>query len=273
MVSPELFKREQTLFSGGADPVMPESKPALEAIGIRVLGEVDPRILSKEDFENSPDILFHGAGKPFKYHQKYDYSSAEYFTDGDGSQTIGEGFYTTDSRNAAENYSQVRQGTEESTPFTVTLLPYEARVLDLRASADKSRNAPVPSDIFEKWFQFYKSYYFGKDEKARKNESWVIQNIESDYWKFLNRAKDIAGNEGIDLRVMLDTAPHPKLDGHNLPQPPYVKLFSNFMRQEKIDGLIYNEGGEGANSKSHSSYIFFNLEKVGTQDSWQENTK
>lgn len=250
-------------------PRVETQKPKLEATGIRILGDVDPRTLSKEAFEASPDLLFHGASKPFNYSPKYDYSSPEYFTDADGSQTIGEGFYTTDGLDVAENYSRVRQNKDDSDAVVLALLPYQARILDLRASNDNSRNAPIPNDIFEKWFQFYKAYYF--NQEARQNQPWDIANIERDYFQFLVRAKKLVEDEPIDLRVMLDTSPHPKLGGHNNPHPPYVKLFANFMRQEEIDGIVYIEGGEGANAKSHPSYIFYNLEKVGTHDSWKSS--
>lgn len=250
-----------------ASPTL-EQKALLEPVEVSILGDIDPRTLSREAFENSHGILFHGAAKPFNYSPKYDYSSAEYFTDTDGSQTLGEGLYATDARDAAENYSRVRQGKDNAEPIVLVLLPYQARMLDLRGPTDNSKNAPVPKELFEKWFQFYKNYYFNNEN--RKNLPWYIQGSESGYWTLLNEARKL--DKVMDLRTMLDTGgiidPALRELHHNLPSPPWTRLFSNFMKQEGYDGLVYNEGGEGKNPKASPSYIFYNLEKIGTYDSW-----
>ena len=73
----------------------------------------------------------------------------------------------------------------------------------------------------------------------------------------------------VDLRVMLETAPDPNLRSRYLPSPPWMKMFSNFMQQEGYDGIVYIEGGEGAKRQNSQSYVFYNLERVGTYDSWQ----
>ncbi len=39
---------------------------AREAVGERMLGERDPRTLSREEFERSPDVLFHGSRPPME---------------------------------------------------------------------------------------------------------------------------------------------------------------------------------------------------------------
>lgn len=248
----------------------PESYVTPEPIGMRIIGDVDPRTLSRDAFENSPDMLFHGSPKPFSFSPDFDYRSPEYCTNTDGSQTLGEGFYTTDARDVAENYSRVRQNKADAPAHIVSLLPYQARMLDLRAKDNIEKNAPVPQALFDKWFQHYKEYFF--DKEKRQDMPWWLVSAENDYFQFLVRAKQLG--KPLDLRVMLDTTPNAELNGNNLPSPPYMKLFSNFMSQEGYDGLVSIEGGEGNDKKNHPSYVVFNLQKIGTYDSWhQESSK
>ena len=76
----------------------------------------------------------------------------------------------------------------------------------------------------------------------------------------------------IDLRVLLGTAPSKQIKSMNLPSPPWTVLFSDFMLEEGYDGLVYNEGGEGTQGKGGTSYVFYNLKKIGTYESWHEES-
>ena len=240
----------------------------LEPIGVRILGDVDPTRLTKEQFDRNPNLLYHGAASHFNYQQTFDYRVAEYCTNSDGSQTLGEGFYTTDSVSSAENYSLVRQYSDKSQPIVMKVLPYQARVLDLRVATDPTVNAHVSTDFFNRWYEHYKKYF--ENQTITENQPWNIRAMELEYWNFLNRAKGhVNAGESIDLRVMLGTASFTKLRSPYWPSPCYMKLFSNFMVEQGYDGLVYVEGGEGAKRQSSPSYIFYNLEKVGTYDSWQ----
>ncbi|MBI2196311.1 hypothetical protein HYU45_01725 [Candidatus Daviesbacteria bacterium] len=240
----------------------------LEPIGARILGDVDPTLLTQEQFDTNPNLLYHGAAGRFDFQPAFDYRSADYCTDTDGSETLGEGFYTTDSVSAAENYSLVRQHIGKPQPIVMKVLPYQAKVLDLRATTDSSVNVPVSTDFFNSWYEHYKKYF--EDQTIIENQPWNIRAMETEYWNFLNRAKRrVDTGEPIDLRVMLGTAPFAKLRSPNWPSPCYMKLFSNFMVDQGYDGLIYIEGGEGGKKQSSPSYVFYNLEKVGTYDSWK----
>ncbi len=252
--------------------IKPEKLTQLEPVGVRILGDVDPAKLTEEQFNSNPHLLYHGAARQFTYRHTYDYRSEEYFTDNDGSQTLGEGFYTTENISVAENYSRVRQHHDDAEPVALQVLPYQARVLDLRVSTDLTRNAPVPADIFNKWYEHYKDYY--QNRVGRENLPWYVNAMEAEYWTILNQAKKLvdAGNL-IDLRVMLGTASSPDLRTGNWPSPIYMKFFANFMVEQGYDGLVYNEGGEGAKAENHPSYIFYKLEKVGTFDNWRSRDR
>jgi len=247
------------------------SEITLEPMGERVIGEVDPTTLSAEEFKSSPDLLFHGAMTDFEFSRNFDYRSAEYYEKSDGSQTLGEGFYTTAERDSAENYSEVRQIGQVNNPVVVEVLPYQAKVLDLRAKSDPSKTAPVSKEFFEKWYGRFKQYY--KERSSDKNLPWWVTMAESDYMSYLIKLKEAKPSP--DLRVMLGTTHSgmPNVPNLNLPSPPWMKLFSNFMVDEGYDGVVYNEGGEGKNRKNHTSYVFYNLDKVGTHKSWHESTE
>ena len=137
--------------------------------------------------------------KPLSFSPVHDYRSEDYLRDtDDGSATLGFGFYTTDNKDEASNYSFVRQGRNVQAHLIVTpILPYQARVLGT-AHSPRTRN----------------SVY--------------------------------------------------------MPSPPWAYLFSDFMREEGYDGLVYNEGGEGHQAKGGTSYVFYNLDTIGTYESWRE---
>ncbi len=109
-----------------------EQLTQVESVGIRILGQDDPRKMTLNQFNNSPELLFHGTSHPMQFSPTFDYHSKEYLTQSDGSTTLGFGFYTTDNEIEAKNYSIVRQGGGKVQPIIIRILPYQARVLDLR---------------------------------------------------------------------------------------------------------------------------------------------
>ena len=219
----------------------------LEPIGARILGDVNPTTLTQEQFNRNPNLLYHGAASHFDFQPAFDYRFAEYCTNSDGSQTLGEGFYTTDSISSAKNYSLVRQPRGASQSIVIKVLPYQARVLDLRSKQDQWMNAPIPKELFSKWFDHFKTYFMHAE--IRKNLPYYTITNEQEYLQYLIRAKNMPA---VDLRVMLETAPDPNLRSRYLPSPPWMKMFSNFMKLDGYDGIVYIEGGEGA--KRHNSH-------------------
>ncbi|MDP4009537.1 MAG: hypothetical protein Q8P53_00980 [Candidatus Shapirobacteria bacterium] len=159
-----------------------EKKP----VGFRVVGLVDPRTLSPEEFSNSPELLYHGCAKDFKFDSRFDYSS-DVILDSDGSWTLGEGFYMTESRNEAENYSRVRQYKDSADAKVISLLPFEAKLLDLRDRENLDNNVPVPVEFVQSWQQFYKDIL---EKRDRSKDLSDIKEIEDDYLKYLN---DVSG--------------------------------------------------------------------------------
>lgn len=236
---------------------------AREAIGDCVLGKIDPRDMTREQFEQAPDLLFHGSASPFDFRNVFDYRAEGYIRENDGSATLGFGFYTTDSRHDAEQYSRVRQAGKSSEIHLAPVLPFEARMLDLRWSADKSRNAPFPHELAEGWRAAFMRYF--KDRKPREgNIGAILDSSEIQYAQFLERALQA---KAVDLRVLLETAPDLQLKSRNLPSPYWSFLFSDFMLDQGYDGLVYTEGSEGWGTFP-SSFVFYNLKKIGTHESW-----
>jgi len=248
--------------------LIPPDQSIIEPIGVRILGEVDPRTLSEEEFKKSADLLFHGAARAFEFFPNFDYHSEGYLRESDGSTTLGFGFYTVDTQQEAANYSVVRQHNSEATPFVIEILPYQARVLDLRRKDDPSKNAPVPRELAEKWRKYYLEYY--RNKKPREgNIGALFDSSEAEYLAYLNRVMQL---KEIDLRVLLESAPCREAGSRNLPSPLWAQLFSDFMLTEGYDGVVYNEGGEGK-SKGGATYVFYNLEKIGTFESWHKRKK
>ena len=238
---------------------------AREAVGERVMGLSDPRKMTREEFEKSNDLLFHGSAAPLEFKKAFDYRAEGYLRENDGSSTLGFGLYTTDSRPDAEQYSRVRQAGRSAERHVSNILPFEARVLDLRWSADMVRNAPFPRELVEAWQAHFMAYF--KTRKPREgNLGAILDSSEIQYAQFLARAVQA---RAVDLRVLLETAPDPQLKSRNLPSPYWSFLFSDFMLGRGYDGLVYNEGGEGWGAGS-ASFVFYNLKKVGTYESWNE---
>lgn len=227
-------------------------------IGDRIIGTVDPRTLSREEFEKSPDLLFHGAKEGFEFQRK--------IISGPNSQTVGQGFYTTDDRNNAELYSKIRNSFRGET-VVISVLPYQARVLDLRAKSDPRINAPVPLELAVEYRDFivalikkqFPDEFPGSSIDYRR--TFAYRNL-AEHRSNLNKL--IFSGKPIDLRVMLSLlgeAKHSEYGG---------AFFTEFMQGKGYDGLVYNEGGDHPNQKHTTSYVFYNLEKIGTFETWNQ---
>ncbi len=241
----------------------------LEPIGLRVMGSVDPTTLTQEQLRSSPDLLFHGAVNPITLSSQFDYDSEEYLKEHDGSQTLGEGFYSVSDREIAEGYSQIRQTGRESGPMLVVIefLPYQARMLDLRAKTDPTRNAPLPRELFIKWSKHFQDYY--SQTEARRNLARYVQSMEEQYSAYL---LELQGLPAVDLRVMLGTSPtrNPDIKSLNYPSPPWMRKFAEFMKKEGYDGLVYIEGEEAPAKRNHDTYVFYNVDKIDSFAGWQQ---
>ncbi len=244
--------------------IFSESRP----VGVRIIGELDPREFSHEEFLKSPDLLFHGAANSFPLKGDFDYRSEEYSREHDGSTTLGFGFYATDNKEEAQRYSLQRQGPQREAPKVMELLPHQARVLDLRATNDRTKNAPFPRELVEKWVDYYRDY-FKKRQPREGNVGAILDTSEAEYLSYIISA---SSRDQVDLRVLLETAPDKILKSRNLPSPTWTILFSEFMRKEGFDGIVYIEGGEGYPPRHAPSFVFYNPQKIGTYEDWKQRT-
>jgi hypothetical protein len=229
-----------------------------EPIGFVEIGGINPATLTKEEYQASSELLFHGHKKPFKFRRDYKLGD----DDSDGSQTLGEGFYTTDDREAGLNYAHVRsQGASQN---VTSFLPYNAQMLDLRSAEDPiNSNGYFPNDLANKWLEFY------TERPANGQQSTEDRRIQVMNMRYLEYLKNtLEKRVQIDLRILLETAPAPELNSRNYTAPPWITPFREFMLANGIDGVIYNEGGEGQNKRPHASFIFYNYDKIGSFEDW-----
>lgn len=230
-----------------------------EIVGLRVLGTVDPRTLTREQFLASPDLLFHGATNPFEFAVDFDFESAGT----EGSATFGLGFYTVDDKQAAEDYAQVRikQTRGKVNPTVVELLPFQAKMLDLRSKLDMNINGNFPYNFTEKWKEKFNAYMVTRPETEDRIKRYLYES-EDEYKVYLEEI--VKANTPIHPRVLLDTHIH-KFMG-----PPWSKLFSDFMVEQGYDGAIIVEASEKDNKTFQPSYVFYTMRKIGTYGTWQK---
>jgi hypothetical protein len=237
-------------------------------IGERIIGTIDPKTLTEEQFNNSPELLLHGADKPFRFSQDINYS----IFSGPYSATVGRGIYTTDDKVAAEKYVADRRISEGANAVLMRFLPFEARVFDMRTQGNETINAPVPPEFFTQYRQFVIDYFKSRFPNGQPDISqfgkaeWNLYETLSEHKSFLNKVyfKNGEGNyKPIDLRVMLGT------DGTMNTSEKGSIPFTLFMLKQGYDGLIYHEDGDGW-SETAPSFVFYNPKKVGTYETWHK---
>lgn len=230
-----------------------------------VLGKVDPRTLTKEQFEESQDLLFHGAAKEFAYSPigEYDVSA----TGGDGTTDYGFGLYTTNSLEQAKNYSTHRSGYKLSKPVVYSFLPNEANMLDVRDKENPNLNGALPREFVEEWYEFLKKY--NEDDSNFPNFNEFLKKMQKNGVQehFLDKhKKDIENNEDIKIRVEDgEVAGIFKFEYNGL-----IDLaFQEFMISKGFDGMIYKEGGEGKKGELLTGHVFYNPSVIDTYEGWQ----
>ena len=238
----------------------PQSPQPSEALGIHLIGEHDPRSISNEEFEKSSDLLFHWTDRPFSFQQHADTNIPDYFLEDKGKETLGQGFYTTPDKTEAEVRSKIRQGTPNTLPVLLSLMPYQVRVFDFRDRVDPGKNGPVPAALALRWLQFFTDYYHAAD---RDQLPWSTTAVEERYFLYL---KEVVRLPNLDLRVMLGTVPFPQ--SPNTPNPSWSKVFANFVIREGADGVIYNEPSYARQGKTSPIAVFYTVSKLGTYESW-----
>lgn len=253
---------------GIADPLISQAHQETPVqtdapIGERILGTVNPRTLTREQFDQSPDLLFHGSSRPFTFSRNFDYHNLDYLEIDEGSSvTLGFGFYATD-REDATDYSEVRArlSLKEAAPHVTSILPYQAKVLDLRSQSDPTRNAPLSQEFVGNWITHYKDFVTNPNRynSVNPNVAPHLERMGQDYLKFLDR---IASQPVDELKRLLRT--------NQYPGPYWMYTFRDFMLSRGYDGLICNEASEKDRSKFVTAYVFYNLDKIGTYETWHK---
>ncbi len=286
----------------GIDIALDNKKEAVlprgEAIGLVILGQINPINLKRDEFSNSPDLLFHGAEKDFVFRRDFKYDQQK----NSHSHTVGQGFYATPDRVDAALYSEAF-GMKDK-PIVVEILPYQARMFDFR-EASLACNANVPPSLLERYIRY---------NHAQFNQEWETYNPEadneflkthppdqlvpreileqattfedmfatvpsphseereirgdrlasfSDATNYLN-VLDLCTGKGIDLRRMLSLVGDPNRSEYA------SRMFRSFMLSEGYDGVIYIEGGDHPEHMKRKpvSVVFFNVNTIGTFETW-----
>ncbi len=268
-------KNEKDYFRQPADSAFAEEKlkfSELEPLGEVVLGKIDPRFLTEEEFNQSPELLYHGSKKAdVDFDDSVDYTSI-FLESQLGSNTVGNGFYTTPEVRNAEIYSEARQQSGSEANLQ-RLLPFQAKMLDMRASTSPRINAPVTAEFAQEWLSFYQDYFKSEfptgvpdlEGKPISEQSRLAikHSTTSNYLTLLKER--VASGNSLNLRSLLDRSEY----GRGNDTDHAATLFTRFMLHKGYDGLIYNEGGDKHDQKHTTSVVFFNPKKLGAYQTWQ----
>lgn len=232
-----------------------------------ILGLKDPLIMSEAEFNSSPDLLYHGAAKPFMYSPLGEFDPND--TGSDNWHDYGTGFYATDNLNQARNYSLERASQESNTPAVYAFLPHEARMLDVRSVNDPDRNGTLPKAFTEEWLDYLERFLNNDDNFSIFNE--FLREVYQDGTResYLERVrKALEGNKTIYIRSgeRPDSTGLLKTTGNGFVAP----IFRDFMLSEGYGGMIYREGGEGKGGENLTGYVFYNPRVLDTWEGWQK---
>ncbi len=219
-----------------------------EQARIEIIGEVNPKVLTREEFGTNA-TLFHGArDSNFQVHENFDYNQS--IVD---DSTLGSGLYTTADHELAERYAQNRPG---GTMWK--LVPYNARMLNL-TSKDQLKNLSFPRELVFEWIDFAQPVIM---ERARSSES--KPEVRQRLLDVLRKMNDLPTKDFIDLRVDI-------LDTGSSPFSVIDDVWKDFCREKGWDGVVFVEGGDGdLTRKNDRTYVFYNATKIGTYEDWQQ---
>ncbi len=237
-----------------------------QPVELLVLGQKSPLEI---DPTNPGDnvALYHGAGKPLRVNLNYTF--AEDSDQPDGSITLGTGLYTTDDKEQAQKYSDLR-GKITGSGFVSAVIPYQAKMLDLRG------HRPVPEPLFQAWadhwlahFGEIESKYQAKTKKTMLDELIYEEGLK--YSSFLKSIRQITDDSSKrEIRYVLGTMNIPEYRISQGLGPIQNTVFRDFMLSLGVDGLIAQEGGDSREFGSANSFVFYNYATVGTIEDWRE---
>lgn len=249
-----------------------------EPIGIRIIGHRDPRTMTRAEFDASPDALYHAAREHFELDQYFSYDDLKNYEHsllGEGGLTLGAGLYATPELREGRNYMRIRGGNSAK---LYTLVPYLARMLDLRCKDQPSENGDLSKMLVDEWRELIHAARARIVEGIqKKTKIEFMDRIRMERWEEYANYLDAIHQSGqsFDLRTVLGTGIQRSARGRFpeitvTPAPPWIALWTRFMLHKGIDGVLYHEGSE-VEDKDSLNAVFYNLEKVGTYASWHRD--
>lgn len=238
-----------------------------QPIGEVILGNIDPRTLSYDEFLNSSDLLYHGSLSPLSVDPTFDYNTFLKNADTNGA-LYGRGLYTTDNPETAYAYGRgsnltARGPESQDVPVVTPLLPFHARMFDFRDKNDPSKNAPVPQEMVQRFTRKFA-------ESAKK---WIEENptAQGGLWRLNNKLSTLKEwsetNEPVKLVELVSASKTPSLGGW------FPEALHETFAELGYDGAIvpFQASIAGFDVES-TAVIFYNLEKVGSFKDWQQRT-
>lgn len=247
-----------------------QTKERGRIIGTVVIGNIDPHTISKAQISEHPNLLYHGSPNEFTYSHTGNFDEIK---SPSLSNDYGRGFYTTDDRSQAENYSRERSVIALHTPTVYEVIPYKARMLDVRDIKDPEKNGSLPAEFVDEWLKYLGE--FGRDigtlgtlsEGFQKLSKLKAKIYHDNILNNLNRVLE-ARSGGQEIKIRTDNE-FPGIFDKDLNSLLGI-IFQKFMTDIGYDGMIYREGGEGKNRKNLTGYVFYNYQAVDTYDGWQK---
>ncbi|QQR79826.1 MAG: hypothetical protein IPJ69_10840 [Deltaproteobacteria bacterium] len=223
---PYLMRRQEEVISRGAVPKIPPDYDSIE------MGDLDPSSLTAEDFQNLPGTLW------LHVNLKINYQPDIHTLDKQGESIVegflGEGLYLR---------STPPPGKKTHEPYRLS----RSRLLDLRLK--NHQNPGLPLDVVERWEIFFNQH----------SSQLIEQPFHS---RAVNHYREYLKN----IKLYELTSLQDILRSHNGLSPLWVGLFSEFMRSEGFEGIVYD-------GPSGEEYALFNLEKAGPYDYWQRQRR
>lgn len=233
------------------------AKPELvpEEARIEVIGLEDPRLLTREQFEEQA-WLFHGARNPdFRVDTNFDYQQ-----DMVDDATLGGGLYTTTDKDLAERYALSRpNGT------LWKLMPYQARMLNLTSNME-TRNLSGPWKLVAEWIKYAAATL--SERRKDPQVDWAVKKRLDDVLETMVMLQADMGTERfVDLRDDI-------LGTRRTPFSMVDDVWKAFCAMKGIDGLIFIEGGGSELTRQNDrTHVFYNLSTIGTYDDWQRRAE
>ncbi len=268
-----------------------------DPIGDVIIGDADPRTLTRDEFSSSSQLLFHGSADKFDFFQDFEISFGTTMVN---SHKLGPGFYAVNNRYDAEAYSESFDKKRQE-PVVTEILPFQARMFDFRQKDDITHNATVPDVMFREYKEFAEQYFDRKYENydpqadadyvknAPKVAGLPTGNMVEDYFpnwnyvdsdakqraaklsewsdsrKYRSTLNRLSQSNGVYLREMTSAS------GNEDSSEYAGSLFKDFITGKGFDGIIYIEGGDNrVKHKNPISYVFYNLKTIGTYETYHE---